>query len=121
MIIQSLIENVGIVSINRLTIPKYAMKNILVLVLIIVALGCSEERNIKEPLTYDHFLNNLKPEMSYTSFVDLFGEPAKDIGSGIHIYVYELTDATEIWIGYVDRILYASHVDENQQLLDIII
>ncbi len=59
--------------------------------------------------------------MSYTSFVDLFGEPARDIGSGIHIYVYELTDATEIWIGYVDRILYASHVDENQQLLHIII
>jgi hypothetical protein len=59
--------------------------------------------------------------MDYTSFVDFFGEPTKDIGSGIHIYVYKLTDSTEIWIGYVDNILYAHHVDKNQQLLNTII
>lgn len=101
--------------------PKYIMKNLLLLFVILIAFGCSEERNKKEPLTYDHFLNNLKPETSYPSVVDLFGEPTKDIGSGIHIYVYELADTTEIWIGYVDKILYARHVNKNQRLLHTII
>lgn len=97
------------------------MKNILVLIVIFVAFGCSEENTEMVPLSYDDFQNNLKPEMNYTSFVDFFGEPTKDIGSGIHIYVYELTDSTEIWIGYVDNIIYARHVDKNQQLLHTII
>jgi len=97
------------------------MKNILILIVILSAFGCSEERIKMEPLTYEHFLNNLKPEMNYTSIVDFFGEPTNDIGSGIHIYVYELTDSTEIWIGYVDEIIYARHVDEKGQLLHTII
>lgn len=96
------------------------MKNFLVLVLIFFSFGCSEE-NIQSPLTYDHFKTNLTAEMTYNEVVDFFGEPSKDIGSGIHMYVYELSDSTEIWIGYADEILYARHVDENGQLLDEII
>ncbi|MDH5366796.1 MAG: hypothetical protein OEW67_07405 [Cyclobacteriaceae bacterium] len=97
------------------------MKNILLLIVILGFFGCSEENINTTPLTYDHFQNNLKPEMNYTALVDFFGEPTKDIGSGIHIYVYELSDSTEIWIGYVDEILYARHLDEKGQLLDTII
>jgi hypothetical protein len=59
--------------------------------------------------------------MDFNAIVARFGEPTKDIGSGIHIYVYQLGDQTEIWIGYVDRIIYARHVDANQQVLHIII
>ncbi|MDH3203350.1 MAG: hypothetical protein OEL81_01570 [Nitrosopumilus sp.] len=47
-----------------------------------------------------------------------FGEPHDDIGSGIHIYVYELNDLTEIWIGYVDDIWYVKHVDADGNVLE---
>jgi len=59
--------------------------------------------------------------MVYADLVNKFGEPDEDIGSGIHIYVYRLSDSTAIIIGYTDKILYAKHVDSNQQVLHIII
>lgn len=71
--------------------------------------------------TYEYFKNNLRPDMNYDSIVLKFGEPSKVNGSGIHIYVYELIDSTEIWIGYAGKIQYAKHVDKNRQILDVII
>ena len=65
--------------------------------------------------------DNLKPDMTYDSIVSKFGEPSKDIGSGIHIYVYQLTDSIEIWIGYTDKILYARHMDKNGQIINTIL
>lgn len=59
--------------------------------------------------------------MSYNLIVSKFGEPSKDIGSGIHIYVYQLTDSTEIWIGYTDKIIYARHMYKNHQIIKTII
>jgi len=59
--------------------------------------------------------------MVYADLVNKFGEPDEDIGSGIHIYVYKLSDSTSIIIGYTDKILYAKHVDSDQQVLHIII
>ncbi|MDD4921966.1 MAG: hypothetical protein PHS30_05755 [Bacteroidales bacterium] len=56
--------------------------------------------------------------MDYDSIVATFGEPSKNIGSGIHIYVYTLIDSTEVWIGYADRIQYAKHMDENHQFIE---
>ena len=47
-----------------------------------------------------------------------FGKPHDDIGSGIHIYVYELNDSSEIWIGYADEVLYVKHVDSKGNLID---
>lgn len=55
--------------------------------------------------------------MKYESIVPIFGKPDRDIGSGIHVYVYELKDSTEVWIGYLDMILYARHVDKDQNIL----
>jgi hypothetical protein len=72
-------------------------------------------------LTYDYFKDNLKPDLTYNSIVIKFGAPSKDIGSGIHIYVYQLSDSTEIWIGYTDKILYARHVDKNGQIIENLI
>ena len=47
-----------------------------------------------------------------------FGKPHDDIGSGIHIYVYELNDSSEIWIGYADEVLYVKHVDSKGNLIE---
>ena len=99
------------------------MNKILIIVVCFLTLTivCSKEDIDKMHLTYDDFKNHLTSEMNYEEIVKTFGEPAKDIGSGIHIYVYELIDSTEIWIGYTDKILYAIHVDENQQELHSLI
>lgn len=67
------------------------------------------------------FKNSLTSQMDYTAIVETFGQPSRDIGSGISIHVYDLDDLTEIWIGYTNRILYARHVDKNQLLLDNLI
>ncbi|MBA4058746.1 MAG: hypothetical protein C0490_28775 [Marivirga sp.] len=71
--------------------------------------------------TAGYFKGNLKKDMDYNAIVRTFGTPARDIGSGIHIYVYILDDSTEIRIGYTDTILYATHNDANQQLLEVLI
>ncbi|MGY5147908.1 MAG: hypothetical protein ACW9W4_07915 [Candidatus Nitrosopumilus sp. bin_7KS] len=47
-----------------------------------------------------------------------FGEPADDIGSGIHIYVYELNDNTQVWIGYSNEILYVRNVNAYGNVLE---
>ena len=94
-------------------------KIILSTFLLVAFYSCTNENNlIKRELTYSDFENNLKIDMTYDSIVAKFGHPLKDLGSGIHIYVYQLTDATEIWIGYTDKILYARHMDKNGQLLE---
>ena len=72
-------------------------------------------------LTYEDFRDNLTKDMDYQAIVAKFGAPDRDIGSGIHIFVWELKDSTELWIGYVDRILYARHLDKNRNLLHTLI
>jgi hypothetical protein len=72
-------------------------------------------------LTYEDFRDFLTKDTNYQAIVAKFGEPDRDAGSGIHIYVYDLKDSTEIWIGYVDKILYARHMDKNRNVLHTII
>lgn len=72
-------------------------------------------------LSYSDFRNYLKADMNYEAITAKFGVPSQDIGSGIHIYVYKLADSTEIRIGYINKILYARHVDKDGAVLDIII
>lgn len=68
--------------------------------------------------TLDDFKNTLSEPYDIDTIFFKFGEPHDDIGSGIHIYVYELNDSTEIWIGYVDHILSIKHVDSNGIILE---
>ena len=68
--------------------------------------------------TIDDFRNILFEPYDIDEIFSKFGQPHKDIGSGIHIYVYELNDLTEIWIGYVDDILYVKHVDADGNVLE---
>ena len=64
-------------------------------------------------LTIDDFTKILSETQDIDSIFEQFGKPHDDIGSGIHIYVYYLNDETQIWIGYVDEIIYVKHMDEE--------
>jgi len=68
--------------------------------------------------TLDDFRNTLNESQDIETIFFKFGDPHDDIGSGIHIYVYELNDSTEIWIGYSDHILYVRHVDSGGNFLE---
>ena len=68
--------------------------------------------------TLDDFKNILSKPYDINDIFSKFGEPHDDVGSGIHIYVYDLNDLTEVWIGYVDDILYVKHVDANGSVLE---
>lgn len=39
------------------------------------------------------------------------GDPDRNIGSGIYVFIYVLSDETEVWIGSADgsHILYVKH------------
>ena len=98
------------------------LKNLLKLAMLLLVLSCSKESNLySDGLTLSEFEYHLKPSMTYDKLVSEFGAPVSDIGSGIHIYVYKLTDSTEIWIGFTDRILYARHMSPSGQLLKTLI
>jgi len=89
--------------------------------LILLSTACSIKKSNQSTLNYDYFKNNLTPEMTHNEIVKTFGEPSRNEGSGINIYVYELNDSTEILIGYVDKIYYVKHEDKNGKLLNTII
>ena len=67
-------------------------------------------------------LDDFKDTLDETQDIDViffkFGKPHDDIGSGIHIYVYDLNDFTQVWIGYTDKILYVHHVNSDGNLLE---
>jgi hypothetical protein len=87
----------------------------------LIAASCTKDKVEVDHRAYEYFNANLKATMNFTEIKSIFGDPNSDIGSGIHIYVYKLSDSTEIWIGYTDHILYARHLDVNQQLLHTLI
>lgn len=91
------------------------------ILLTVITMSCSKKRDGVAPDTFEYFKTHLAASMDYAGLKLTFGEPDDDMGSGIHIYVYVLSDATEIWIGYADKILYAKHMDSNQQLLHVLI
>jgi hypothetical protein len=43
----------------------------------------------------------LKLGMSYAEVVENIGESDRDIGSGVHLFVYELSDGTEVLLSFV--------------------
>ena len=86
---------------------------------LMIASSCSDDEINRNSLEY--FEKNLRKDMSHDKAMLLFGKPDKDIGSGIHIYVYTLDDSTEVWIGITDTLMYANHVDENRHVLKVLI
>jgi hypothetical protein len=85
----------------------------------VVLAACSDDEDDK--LTFEKFEKHLKQDMSYTELVFYFGKPADDIGSGIHIYIYELGDGTKMQIGYTDYVHSARHISADGQLLQELI
>jgi len=103
------------------------MKNLIALTLILF-ISCTKQNDVNnqkgvvDKHSISYFVENLKPEMNYDAIVATFGAPSNDTGSGIHIYVYPLSDSTEVWIGYAaNKILYARQVDSNHQVLKTLI
>lgn len=71
--------------------------------------------------TAAYFNANLRADMKYDEMVTTFGAPDGDLGSGIHIYYYDLNDGSRIVIGYTDKIMYARHVSTSGQVIHNII
>ena len=88
--------------------------------IVFLAASCSQDEEINRN-SIDYFETHLQKDMSHKNLMLVFGEPDSDRGSGIHIYVYKLDDNTEVWVGITDKILYANHVDQNQNLLKVLI
>ena len=51
-------------------------------------------------------IKKIEKGMSTEEVFALLGPPEKDIGSGIHIFVYTLADGSSVNIGCVDKVLY---------------
>jgi hypothetical protein len=87
--------------------------------LIVIGLfGCDD--SVVNRNSIEYFQKHLREEMEYSDLRLRFGEPDADIGSGIHIYVYNLDDGTQVTIGFTDKILYARHINETQILSELI-
>lgn len=56
----------------------------------------------------------LKPGTDVKTVFKEFGEPVRDIGSGIHIYEYKLGDDSIIRVGCVTKVFYVDHVQGKQ-------
>ena len=100
------------------------MRKILFAILLTGMLFTACKKNEDKPVDEDsigYFSANLKADLKYDAIVNLFGEPDGDIGSGIHIYVYNLGDGSKVYIGYTDKIMYARHISSSGQVLHTII
>ena len=74
--------------------------------------SCNKKQEASKD-TIGYFTTHLKPSMSYNDIIATFGDPDGDLGSGIHIYYYNLPDGTSVWIGYADKIMYARHMSSS--------
>jgi hypothetical protein len=97
------------------------MKKAFIILIGFLVAGCTDTDLEKQTDSITYFEQHLKADMKYEDLKSTFGKPDNDIGSGIHIYQYNLQDGTKIHIGFVDKILYARHVDVNDQLIEVLI
>jgi hypothetical protein len=103
------------------TNPNMKFTRLLAIAIVTIITACAQADDQRLNPTLENFQAHLKADMAYPAMVSKFGSPSKDIGSGIHIYVYPLSDSTEVWIGYSDKLLYARQVDaQGHELLRII-
>ena len=94
------------------------MKSVCSILVSIILIGCDDSDVNRNSI--EHFQNHLRNDMLYSDLKFTFGEPDADIGSGIHIYVYNLDDGTQVTIGFTDKILYARHINETEVLAELI-
>lgn len=82
--------------------------------------SCNDDESLGRD-TISFFEKNLSSEMTLREVKATFGKPDEDVGSGIHIFVYNLADGTNVLIGITDVLLYARHVDESGNVLQELI
>jgi hypothetical protein len=108
---------------------------IIILVVIIFAgvvyyFGFAANKNINESnvtgseKVLAHTLNDFKKLKLGTSYSDVekqFGKPDKDVGSGIRIFVYTLSDGSQVWLGFAElnNLMYVKHRLNNGTTEDI--
>jgi hypothetical protein len=68
--------------------------------------------------TLDDFKNILSEPYDIDTIFSKLGDPHYDIGSGIHVYVYDLNDDTQMLIGYNGNILYITNLDLDGNVLE---
>ena len=103
------------------------MKRILLMLTFCLAIECLStdqalaQRTPPTARTIEVF-HRIKPQMSMKQVIDICGVPDEDIGSGIHIYVYNLSDGSLVRIGTPDkkRLIYVAHVSPNGEARSII-
>ena len=66
-------------------------------------------------LTLENF-SRLEKGADMQSVLKEFGSPARDIGSGIHIYEYELADGSKVWVGGVEKLFYVDHIQGKKHV-----
>ena len=88
----------------------------------LLAAACSKKNDDDpQPDSLEYFTANLQAGMKYDALLNKFGQPDNDIGSGLHIYVYQLNDGSSVYIGFTDTLMYARHVNSSGQVLHNII
>ena len=95
------------------------MKILCCFFIFLAVVSCDDDSGLSRD-SLQYFQQYLKEDMKYSDMKSIFGEPDADIGSGIHIYIYNLEDGTQVSIGYTDKIIYATHVDKMQVVTDLI-
>ncbi|MBO9702417.1 MAG: hypothetical protein J7604_19560 [Sporocytophaga sp.] len=91
------------------------MKSIIQGSLLLACMACSKPQ--KKELSLSDFETKIKSDMDYYTMVEAFGKPSKDIGRGIHIYVYDLKDSTKMLVGFTDKVLYAKQVNHREEIV----
>ena len=98
-----------------------SLKKILLVLLLCTGLFISCKKDTAGNRTYAYFAAHINKNMSDKIVIKTFGRPDDDVGSGLHIFIYTLTDGTTIDIGVTDHIHYSSHRDANGQILHVLI
>ena len=74
-----------------------------------VASSLPAMRQTRSDLTLDDF-QNLRADMTLEQLYAQVGQPGRDVGSGIHILEYVLSDRSSVYVGSSGRnILYVRH------------
>lgn len=93
----------------------------LLLVFLFTGVVLSCKKDTAHNRSYEYFAAHINKNMSDKTVIKTFGQPDDDVGSGLHIFIYKLTDGTTIDIGVTDFIHYSNHRDANGHILHVLI
>ena len=71
-------------------------------------------KDIEVELTLDFIKKNIRRDMGANIILNTFGVPVEDIGSGLYIFLYALTDSSLVIIGCTNtNVLYANYCNQD--------